>query len=130
LYEPHLGGEGGFSSESSIIGNKSPNRDGKAAAKAIATRKSRGHVSFKGRWDCNNPTPPPDWTGKHHSDQAKAKISSTRKARGCCLGEKNGQFGVKRVGISKDGVIKKVLHAELNEYLNAGWIRGFSAKYK
>lgn len=40
-------------------------------------------------------------------------------------GKNNSQFGVKRVGINKDGKIKKVLPHQVQDYLDAGWNRGF-----
>lgn len=44
------------------------------------------------------------------------------------VGEKNSQYGIKRVGIYKDNIIKKVLLNELQLYLDNGWNLGFKEK--
>jgi hypothetical protein len=63
------------------------------------------------------------FTGKTHSDEARAKISKAVSL--AQSGEKNSQFGVKRIGINKDGKIKKVLPTEVQEYIDSGWKKGF-----
>jgi hypothetical protein len=58
---------------------------------------------------------------------AKEKRKTTMKERGHMQGNKNSQFGIKRIGINKDGKIKKVLVSELQYFLDEGWSKGFNA---
>lgn len=63
------------------------------------------------------------FTGKKHSEKTKSKMSESH--RGKHDGNKNSQFGVKRIGIHLDGKIKKVLPEQLQVFLDAGWKKGF-----
>lgn len=63
------------------------------------------------------------FTGKSHTEESRRKISESRKGKYC--GINNSQFGVKRVGISKNGEIKKVLQSQLSQFLSDGWKCGF-----
>lgn len=62
---------------------------------------------------------------KAWSDEARIKRNSTRQANGFMQGSKNSQFGIKRIGISKDSIIKKILPEQLQEFLDDGWKKGF-----
>lgn len=62
------------------------------------------------------------------SPSAREKRIKTFKERKCHVGNKNSQFGIKRIGINKNGIIKKVLPENLNKFLKDGWIVGFSVK--
>ena len=73
------------------------------------------HVAGKIKYDT--------FTGKKHSEKTKSKMSESH--HGKHEGNKNSQFGVKRIGINMDGKIKKVLPEQLQEYLDAGWKKGF-----
>jgi len=61
----------------------------------------------------------PDWTGKKHSEESKAKIKATRALRKPGLGEKNSQFGSKWITNGID--IKKL---RKDEILPDGWKYG------
>ena len=63
------------------------------------------------------------FTGRTHDEATKAKIGKANAIRQAGLG--NSQFGVKRVGMNKDGQIKKVLPEQVESFLLAGWKRGF-----
>ena len=60
-----------------------------------------------------------------NTPEAIEKRKATFQARSHQKGEKNSQFGVKRIGINKDGKIKKVLPEQLQTYLEDGWKKGF-----
>lgn len=53
--------------------------------------------------------------------EGRVKRKVTMKERGHMQGEKNSQFGIKRVGINKEGKLKKVLPEHLQSYLDKGW---------
>lgn len=59
------------------------------------------------------------------STSAKIKRTITLKNRDVGKGEKNSQYGIKRIGINKNCSIKKVLIEELQKYLDDGWKKGF-----
>lgn len=61
--------------------------------------------------------------GKQHTPESRIKMSVSH--QGKQLGSKNSQYGVKRIGINKDGKIKKILPEELQRYTNEGWSKGF-----
>jgi len=61
-----------------------------------------------------------DWNGKTHSDDAKQKMSETKKGTG--VGETNSQYGT--CWITKDGLNKKIKKEEIDTYLNEGWVKG------
>lgn len=64
----------------------------------------------------------PNWAGKKHKEETKRKISKANSISQ--KGERNSQYGIKRFGINKDGIIKRVKEGELEEYLKLGWKRG------
>ncbi len=102
-----------------IAGNKSSNRDHTAIInKALKTKRERGSGNFFG-------SKHDTFLGKKHSDSTKNKISQTHKTLQIGVGIRNSQYGIKRVGICKDGKIKKVLQEHLQEFLDCGWKRGF-----
>lgn len=62
------------------------------------------------------------WSGRHHSDETKQKISQHHKETGFQKGEKNSQFGT--CWITKNGENKKIKNEEIDNYLNDGWAKG------
>jgi hypothetical protein len=84
-------------------------KDKSVRLKTVETRKSKGYNTH--------------WIDKKHSPETKKKMSISH--QGKHSGPLNSQFGVKRFGIHKDGVIKKVLPTELDSYLSSGWKKGF-----
>jgi hypothetical protein len=61
-----------------------------------------------------------DWTGKHHTNETKNKISNSKKGSG--VGETNSQYG--SCWITKNGTNKKVKKEIIDNYLNEGWVLG------
>lgn len=61
--------------------------------------------------------------GKKHSDSTKQKMSVSHKGKH--TGSANSQYGISRIGINKDGKIKKVLPEQLQMFLDSGWTKGF-----
>lgn len=113
------GGDGGWTSLAAIKGNTSPKRDHKTRVikmkKTFVERNKLlfgGNIGFRGFL--------PNWTGRKHSEEAKQKMRKTKN-----VGASNSQYGIKRVGICKDGKIRKVLPEQLQEFLDAGWKKGF-----
>jgi hypothetical protein len=125
------GGEGGWEHVNKVltrdwridvakISNASPNRNRSAqSAKTAKTRKL-----FNSH---------PSWSTQAREKavimasmpEAIAKRKATFAARSHACGKKNSQYGVKRIGINKDGKIKKILPEQLQEFLNSGWTKGF-----
>lgn len=62
------------------------------------------------------------WKGRHHTKEAKQKMSETHKANGNQKGEKNSQFG--KCWITKDGINKSIRKEELEQYIVNGWCKG------
>ena len=65
------------------------------------------------------------WSGKHHSEETKQKMSDSAKER---KGEKNSQYGT--CWIIKNNEIKKIKKEELDNYLCDGWKKGRTNKIK
>lgn len=111
------GGEGGFSIDAGIKGNKSSLRDQKASrAKALETRKlngsSNGHLGKKRNWESSA------FSGKLHSEQTKQVMSQKAKLR---VGSSNSQFGTCWVS---NGTPIKIKKQDLEKYLIEGYSRG------
>lgn len=64
----------------------------------------------------------PIWKGKHHTEETKKKQRETFKAIKHQQGIKNSQFGT--CWIKKDGISKKIMKEELENYIKKGWERG------
>jgi len=62
----------------------------------------------------------PIWTGKHHTEEAKRKMSEKNKV--LLKGEGNSQYGT--CWITFDGSNKKIKKTELESHLEKGWVRG------
>lgn len=62
-----------------------------------------------------------DWTGKHHTEETKKKISEKAKLR---VGEKNNAFGTTWICNLELKENKKVKKELVDEYLRTGWILG------
>lgn len=62
------------------------------------------------------------------SPKARLKRKKTFKERGHAQGSKNSQFGIKRIGINKNGIIKKVLVEDVDKFINDDWKLGFVEK--
>ena len=65
-----------------------------------------------------------DRNGVEHSDDAKQKMSETKKGTG--TGSSNSQYGT--CWITKNDTNKKVKKEDLDSYLNEGWIKGKKVK--
>lgn len=65
------------------------------------------------------------WRGKKQTKEHIEKRKATYAKRKFQQGENNSQFGIKRIGINKDGIIKKILPESLEQFLSNGWKRGF-----
>lgn len=122
-----LGGGGGWSTEQqSLNGTRGNEKMRKLRlenpdwAKQVADAQSRAQklVYAQGR----KPTLP-TWTGRKHRSETLEKLKTSMSGKQS--GERNSQFGIKRVGINKDGKIKKVQPHQLQEYLDDGWKKGF-----
>lgn len=70
-----------------------------------------------------------DWTGLKHSDEAKNKMSNTRKEKGSHIGEKNSQYGTCWIYHDEKEKNKKIKKEELETYLNHGWVKGMKKLY-
>ncbi len=118
-----LGGGGGCTEEIQQIRSSA---GGKAAwfkedsrkilLKHCSNRMKQHHIDGKIHYD--------NFKGKSHSAKSIAKMMETRK--GFQSGDKNSQYGVKRIGINKEGRIKKILPIEVQQYLENGWSIGFN----
>ena len=120
------GGEGGFDhlndgsddhilrrSKGTINSNKSSNRNWMAqSAKAVKTRKERGHIPFNGKRQT--------FTGKSHSQESKDAIGKANSISQ--LGEKNSQHGT--CWVKKDGSSLKINKQNLDEYIRNGYSLG------
>jgi hypothetical protein len=59
------------------------------------------------------------------TEESILKRKKTMKERKHSQGKNNSQFGIRRIGIHKDGKIRKVKFTEINKFLEEGWLRGF-----
>ena len=110
------GGDGGFSLDAGIAGNKSSKRNreliyGKVR-KTKTERKSfnNGQLGIKRTWASVG------FSGKKHSEETLKKLRKTKN-----VGEVNSQYGTCWVTNGKPIKIKK---EQLNEYLSKGYQRG------
>ena len=127
------GGEGGFEYVNSILtfeqrsiigtlGNTAPIRNKiKAAFNSAQTRARRGNA----RGGFNNKTIRSEMTKRATSKDSIEKRKNTYSRLGHAQGTRNSQYGVKRVGVCKDGKIRKILPTQLQEFLDSGWRKGF-----
>jgi len=65
---------------------------------------------------------------RSQSIEARTKRKATLAERRPHDGEKNSQFGVKRIGVYFEDLIRKILPEELDMYLQYGWSLGFKPK--
>lgn len=65
------------------------------------------------------------FTNKRHSEEAKLKISASRKGKG--TNKDNSQYGT--CWITKDDINKKIKKNEISKYLECGWILGRKLKF-
>jgi len=125
------GGEGGFISEEqqrhrSICANKKlyeklnndidfKNNWNKKKSEGL----SRAHKNGKMIGNLGN-----RFTGKHHTNEAKKKISKSASVKQ--KGDKNSQYGT--CWITKDGLNKKIKKEIINLFINEGWVKGYYIK--
>ena len=117
------GGEGGFSNEATVNGNKSPKRNHEIIQEKIRhTLKIRNKKRFGGKYGFNGFVP--DRTGRKHSLEAKIKMSNTRKERKLGFGKKNSQYGTCWVCNRQTQTVLKIKKEQLEQFISDGFIRG------
>jgi hypothetical protein len=132
-YNCKVGGEGGWDFANKLAENTQINwksRAGKQGALAFKKKyendkkfaeemfKIRSNVAktnYKtGKWK------PLDWTGRHHNDETKLKMSKSAKGKRC--GKNNPQYGMCWIHDDKRSI--KIKKEELSHYLINGWKKG------
>jgi hypothetical protein len=118
-----LGGEGGFSEETRLAGNRAFSamiasdtefRADFCKKAKIASQLGQAALSLK--------YPNGVFSGKNHISETRRQMSETHKERGNHIGKKNSQFGT--CWVKKDAVSIKIQTHELNEYLQRGYLKG------
>lgn len=113
------GGEGGWTLEQTLNGNRSALRNHTAIQeKARKTLESLGKELFGGKSGFKGFIP--NWNGRKHCDETKQKIGSSMKV--AQAGTLNSQFGT--CWVTKDGKSIKINKHELDDYLQLGYRRG------
>jgi len=124
------GGEGGQTSESSLLGWVNLERRTLASNRlknewtddSFRTKMSLLSSERMKILHLNGKIKHDTFSGKKHSEETKIKIAKSVSI--AQMGEKNSQYKVKRFGVSLDGVYKNVLANDLQKYLDLGWIKG------
>ena len=122
-----VGGEGGrgFTSEEQKKNVIKANAKMKSLAETNPEWVEKRRVSFSNarKREFEEGTREPikyDWTGKHHSDDAKKKIGNANSIKQS--GKSNSHFGT--CWIMKGGLNKKIKKEDLETFLKEGWVKG------
>jgi hypothetical protein len=119
-----LGGHGGWEAHNKT--NKDARvRGGQNAPRTEHMRKRASEtirLTVKRLRDAGEFPPPPDWTGKKHTEETKTKMSQSH--LGLHEGEKHPNYGKRNRCVSKDGVTKRIPLSEVEKFLADGWVLG------
>ena len=118
-----LGGEGGFSEETRLAGNRAFSAMIASDTEFRADFCKRAKIASQlGQAALSLKYPNGVFSGKNHISETRRQMSETHKERGNHIGKKNSQFGT--CWVKKDAVSIKIQTHELNEYLQRGYLKG------